>query len=109
MFILAGDPMAVFKAFSSAIKETQIFEPIIAGVTFNKAVTVNVSQFGLLPMNMGSVAAISGGLGRAMSPVAAGAIICAGLAGVNPLEIARRNALGMIVAVTALMIFMLYI
>ena len=58
---------------------------------------------------MGSVAAISGGLGRAMSPVAAGAIMCAGLAGVNPLEIAKRNAPRMIVAVTVLMIFMLYI
>ena len=80
-----------------------------AGVTFNKAVTINAAQFGLLPMSMGSVAAISGGLGRAMSPVAAGAIICAGLAGVSPMEIAKRNAPGMLVAVTVLMIYMLYL
>lgn len=80
-----------------------------AGVTFNKAVTINAAQFGLLPINMGSVAAISGGLGRAMSPVAAGAIICAALAGVNPMEIAKRNAPGMLLAVTVLMIYMLYV
>jgi DcuC family C4-dicarboxylate transporter len=80
-----------------------------AGITFNRAVTAHAAQFGLLPMSMGSVASISGGLGRAMSPVAAGTIICAAYAGVNPMEIAKRNAPGMIVAVIVLMIYMFYL
>jgi DcuC family C4-dicarboxylate transporter len=80
-----------------------------AGITFNRAVTAHAAQFGLLPMSMGSVASISGGLGRAMSPVAAGTIICAAYDGVNPMEIAKRNAPGMIVAVIVLMIYMFYL
>jgi DcuC family C4-dicarboxylate transporter len=80
-----------------------------AAVAFNKAVTVDAAKFGLSPMNMGSVAAISGALGRTMSPVAGGAIICASLAGVNPLEIPKRNGPGMLIAVTVCMIMMLYL
>lgn len=79
-----------------------------AAVAFNKAVTVNAGQFGLNPMDMGSVASISGALGRSMSPVAGGLIICATLAGVSPIEVAKRNALGMIVACVVLTIMLLY-
>jgi DcuC family C4-dicarboxylate transporter len=79
-----------------------------AAVAFNKAVTVNAAQFGLAPINMGSVAAISGALGRTMSPVAGGAIICASLAGVNPLEITKRNGPGMLIAVVVCLIMLLY-
>lgn len=79
-----------------------------ASVAFNKAVTVHAMDFGLNPADMGSVVAIAGALGRTMSPIAGGAIICAGFAGVNPLEILKRNAPGMLIAVTTLMIFMLY-
>jgi C4-dicarboxylate transporter, DcuC family len=79
-----------------------------AAVAFNKAVTVNAAQFGLTPINMGSVAAISGALGRTMSPIAGGAIICATLAGVSPLEIPKRNGPGMIIAVVVCMILLLY-
>ena len=79
-----------------------------AAVAFNKVVTVNAAQFGLTPLNMGSVAAISGALGRTMSPVAGGAIICASLAGVNPLEIPKRNGPGMLIAVVC-MVMLLYL
>jgi DcuC family C4-dicarboxylate transporter len=80
-----------------------------AAVAFNKAVTVNAGQFGLAPISMGSVAAIAGALGRTMSPVAGGAIICAGLAGVSPLEIPKRNGPGMLIAVVVCMVILLYL
>ena len=49
-----------------------------AAVAFNKAVTVHAADFGVSAMDMGSMAAIGGALGRTMSPVAGGLIICAG-------------------------------
>jgi DcuC family C4-dicarboxylate transporter len=79
-----------------------------AAVAFNKAVTPHADQFGLLPMDMGSMAAIGAALGRSMSPVAGGLIICATIAGVSPMEVAKRNAPGMIVACMATMGLLLY-
>lgn len=79
-----------------------------AQVAFNKAVTVHAAQFGINGMNMGSMAAIGGALGRTMSPISGAAIICATFAGVNPLEIAKRNAPGMIAALSVLMFLLMY-
>jgi C4-dicarboxylate transporter, DcuC family len=70
-----------------------------ASVAFNKAVTIHAEQFGMLPIDMGSLAVIAGALGRTMSPIAGGAIICSAFAGINPMELAKRNAPGMIIAV----------
>ncbi|WP_196602331.1 C4-dicarboxylate transporter DcuC [Pectinatus frisingensis] len=80
-----------------------------AAVAFNKAITVHAANFGISPMNMGSVVAIAGALGRTMSPVAGGMIICATLANVSPMETAKRNAPGMIISMLILMIIMLFI
>lgn len=79
-----------------------------AQVAFNKAVTIHAAQFGLNGMDMGSMAAIGGALGRTMSPISGAAIICATFAGVNPMELAKRNAPGMIIAVVVLMYLLLY-
>jgi DcuC family C4-dicarboxylate transporter len=79
-----------------------------AAVAFNKAVTPEAVKFGLSAMDMGSMAAIGGALGRTMSPVAGGLIICAGLAGVSPMEVAKRNAPGMVLACIATLILLLY-
>ena len=78
-----------------------------ASVAFNKAVTIHAATFGLDGPSMGSVVAISGALGRTMSPVAGGMIICATLAGVSPVETAKRNAPGMIIA-TAVLTFLMF-
>lgn len=43
-----------------------------------------------------------------MSPVAGGLIICATLAGVSPIEVAKRNAPGMIIACIVVTIMLLY-
>lgn len=77
-----------------------------ATLAFNGAVTPHAEQFGMTITQMGSLATLGGSLGRTMSPLAGAAIVCAGLAGVNPLEIAKRNAPGMIIAVTVCMLML---
>ena len=67
-------------------------------LAFNQAVSPHAPQFGISVVNMGSVATLSGALGRTMSPISGSAIICASLAGINPMDIAKRNAPGMIIA-----------
>ena len=79
-----------------------------AALAFNGAVTPHAAQFGFTITNMGSLATISGGLGRTMSPVAGGAIVCATIAGVNPMEIAKRTAPGMIITLVAVLIVFSY-
>jgi DcuC family C4-dicarboxylate transporter len=79
-----------------------------ASVAFNKAVTIHAEQFGMLPTDMGSLAVIAGALGRSMSPIAGGAIICSAFAGINPMELAKRNALGMFIAATVSMLMLVY-
>ena len=80
-----------------------------AAVAFNKAVTIHAADFGIQADSMGSVVAIAGALGRTMSPVAGGMIICAALAGVSPMETAKRNAPGMVIAMLAIMVVMLFV
>ena len=58
-----------------------------ATVAFNEAVTPHAADFGLQTMNMGSAAALGGTLGRTISPIAGATIICAGIAGVDPMEV----------------------
>ena len=79
-----------------------------AAVAFNRAVTPEAAKFGLAAIDMSSAAAIAGALGRSMSPIAGGMVICAGFAGCSPLESAKRNAPGMIIACFAVMGLMLY-
>ncbi len=69
-----------------------------ATLAFNQAVSPHAAEFGMTVEKMASLATLGGALGRTMSPLAGAAIICAGLAGVNPIEIAKRNAPGMILA-----------
>jgi DcuC family C4-dicarboxylate transporter len=79
-----------------------------ASVAFNRAVTPEAARFGLAAIDMGSVAAIAGALGRSMSPIAGGMIICAGLAKCSPMDSAKRNAPGMILACVVVTLMMLY-
>ena len=79
-----------------------------AAVAFNRAVTPEAASFGLAAIDMGSTAAIAGALGRSMSPIAGGMVICATFAGCSPLESAKRNAPGMLIACLAVMGLLLY-
>jgi C4-dicarboxylate transporter, DcuC family len=69
-----------------------------ATVAFNEAVTPHAAQFGMTVMDLGNLAHLAGTLGRTMSPVAGACIVAAGIAGVSPVEVAKRNAPGMIIA-----------
>lgn len=80
-----------------------------ATLAFNEAVTPHAAELGFSTADLGSVANIAGALGRTMSPVAAAAIVCAGLAGVSPVELFKRNAPGMIIAAIVLMVLMLFV
>ncbi|MGL4894091.1 MAG: C4-dicarboxylate transporter DcuC, partial [Shewanella sp.] len=65
---------------------------------FNQAVTSNAVALGLDPARLGSAALYAACFGRGISPLAGAAIVCAGIAGVNPIEIVKRTALGMILS-----------
>ena len=78
-----------------------------AAFAFNEAVTPHAQKFGLEVINMGSIAALTGCFGRTMSPIAGATIVCATIAGVSPMELAKRNAPGMIIATIAAMFILL--
>lgn len=78
-----------------------------ATLAFNGTITPYAGQFGFSITQMGSQAFLTGALGRSMSPVAGAAIVCATLAGVNPIEITKRNALGMILTAIVTMLILL--
>ncbi|KJS20572.1 MAG: C4-dicarboxylate ABC transporter [Clostridiaceae bacterium BRH_c20a] len=78
-----------------------------AAFAFNEAVTPHAAKFGLDIINMGSIAALGGALGRTMSPICGATIVCASIANVNPMELAKRNAPGMIIAAIAVMFILL--
>ncbi|MBS3827249.1 C4-dicarboxylate ABC transporter [Proteus mirabilis] len=69
--------------------------------SFNEAVTPHADKFGYMPENLGAGVMYAACLGRNMSPLAGATIVCAGLARINPMEIAKRNALGMVLSVLA--------
>lgn len=78
-----------------------------ATLAFNGAITPHAANFGYTITDLGSQAFLSGCFGRAMSPVAGAAIVCAQLARVDPIEITKRNAPGMLIAAVVSMIIML--
>ena len=79
-----------------------------ATVAFNEAVTPHAAEFGIATLNMGSIAALGGTLGRTISPIAGATIICAGIAGVDPMEVCKRNALGIVCALLVGMVLLLF-
>jgi len=60
-------------------------------LAFNSSITPHATEFGLGLVQLGTLAHLTGVLGRSCSPVAAACIVCAGIAGVSPIEIAKRN------------------
>lgn len=79
-----------------------------AALAFNEAITPHAHDFGMTIVQLGAVAQIAAGLGRSMSPVAGGVIILAGIAGVNPMQVAKRTAIPVLVAVVVVT-FLMYI
>ena len=77
-----------------------------ATFAFNEAITPYAPDFGMSQVQMGSMATLGGTLGRTMSPIAGAAIICAGLAKVNPIEVSKRNALPCLASAIVLMLLL---
>jgi DcuC family C4-dicarboxylate transporter len=106
--------LAVLKEAKSAVPFLGTFGPFIiavlsgsgdaAAIAFNTAVTPHAAQFGITSVGLGNMAWVGGALGRSMSPVAAACIIGAGFAGVSPFELAKRNAVPMLVAAVVFML-----
>ncbi|HDR1318233.1 C4-dicarboxylate transporter DcuC [Pasteurella multocida] len=78
-----------------------------AAIAFNTAVTPHAVELGYTHVNLGMAAAIAGAIGRTASPIAGVTIVCAGLAMVSPVEMVKRTAPGMILAILFLALFML--
>ncbi len=114
---LTGALIEFMKHSESIAKIAATFGPFIVAVlsgsgdaatlAFNGAITPHAKQFGFDILPMGSTAFISGALGRSMSPVAGAAIVCAGLAGINPMEITRRNWPAMVATAVVVMLMLL--
>ena len=115
VFIGGLEAAGAIKSLIEALKTTQSAAPLIgtfgpmllailsgsgdaATLAFNTAVTPHATQFGMTVVNLGNLAWIGGALGRSMSPVSAACIIAAGFAGMSPFELAKRNAVPMLVA-----------
>ncbi|HWR30188.1 MAG TPA: C4-dicarboxylate transporter DcuC [Negativicutes bacterium] len=114
---ITGALIDVMKNSQQIAQVASAFGPFIIGVVsgsgnaaalaFNGAVTPHAAQFGYGIIELGSMAQIGAGLGRTMSPVAGAGIICAKIAGVNPMELAKRNAIPTIVATLIVMFTLL--
>lgn len=63
-----------------------------ATLAFNTAITPHAASFGLDSDLLGMTAYLGAALGRTASPVAGVALICAGVAKVDPFELAKRTA-----------------
>lgn len=115
VFVAGMNAMGLVKAFTNAMLNNPAIVKIAASVgpfllglivgsgdaatfAFNEAITPHAADFCMTPVQMGSMATLGGTLGRTMSPIAGATIIVAGIAGVNPMEIAKRNALPMVLA-----------
>lgn len=79
-----------------------------AALAFNGAITPHAADFGMQIMDLGSLAQMTGALGRAASPVSGAAIICAQLAGVNTMELTKRNVLPMFGAAITMMLLLVF-
>lgn len=77
-----------------------------AAMAFNGAVTPHALDLGTTPEKLGTLTAVAGAIGRTMSPLAGAVIVCAGIAKVTTMEVARRTAPGMICAVIVLFVIL---
>ena len=78
----------------------------LAGRTIaTQAVTPHAPEFGFGIMQLGNLAFVSSALGRTMSPIAGVVIMIAGICREEPLEMAKRTALGSVVGIVTLLLF----
>jgi DcuC family C4-dicarboxylate transporter len=124
VFVAGMDAIGLVEAFTDAMVNTPsiakiaaTFGPFLLAIitgsgdaatfAFNEAVTPFAQKFGVEQVNMGSIALLTGALGRTLSPIAGAAIVCAGLAKVNPIELTKRNLPGVLIATIVSMFILL--
>ena len=73
-----------------------------ATFAFNEAVTPHAAAFGMDIPHLGSLAFLSGTLGRTSSPIAGAMMVVAGIAMANPVEVAKRTIVPCFVGVVIL-------
>lgn len=101
--------VAFLQAEQGYVKFGGTFIPFLMGVVtgsgdaatfaFNEAITTHAIELGFDQAKLGMAAAITGALGRTASPIAGACIVCAGIAGINPLGIAKRTFVAMLLSV----------
>lgn len=74
-----------------------------AAMAFNTSVTPHAPEFGMDIIELGNLAYVAGALGRTMSPIAGVVMVVSGIAGVNPVDVIKRTAPGMIAAILILL------
>ncbi len=77
-----------------------------ATLAFNETVTPHAADFGMTIEGLGGLAFLTGAAGRTMSPIAGVTILVSGIAMVSPIEVVKRTALPMTVAVIACALLM---
>ena len=115
VFVSGLNALGVVKAFISWMTTNPSIAKIFASVgpmllgflvgsgdaatfAFNEAVTPHAANFGMSIVQMGSMAELGGMMGRTMSPIAGATIIVAGIAGVDPVEVTKRNCIPILIA-----------
>lgn len=115
VFVSGMTAMGLVKAFTTAMlgnpaimKIAAAVGPFVLGfitgsgdaatIAFNEAITPHALDFGISPLQMGSIATLGGTLGRTISPIAGATIIVAGIAGCDPFEVTKRNGIPIIAA-----------
>ncbi len=110
-------------AFVAALKESNeiarwggSFGPFLMGIitgsgdaatlAFNETVTPHAKDFGMTIEGLGGLAFLAGAAGRTASPIAGVTILVSGIAMVSPLEVVKRTALPMLLAVIACALLM---
>ncbi len=107
----------LLKSEQNYVKFGGTFIPYLMGIitgsgdaatfAFNEAITSQAASLGFEQDKLGMAASIAGALGRGSSPIAGACIVCAGLALANPVELAKRTALGMFVSIVVIAFFIL--
>ena len=108
VFVAGMNAMGLVKAFIAAMTNNPSIVKICASVGPFLLVTPHAADFGMSIVQMGSMATLGGTLGRTMSPIAGATIIVAGIAGISPMEVTRRNAIPMVFAMIIGMMFLAF-
>ena len=125
VFVAGLDAMGLVKAFISAMIDNPAIVKICGAVgpfllgfitgsgdaatfAFNEAITPHAAEFGMTSVQMGSMATLGGTLGRTISPIAGATIIVAGIAGINPVEVTKRNGIPIVIAMIVGMILLAF-